>query len=203
MLNAPDRYGLPVACVDDTVPMTFREEMSSSDAEKWRSAIEEEMNALGGNNTWSLDRLLPGKRAIGCKWVFEIKKNSNDDSFRYKARLVATGFSQREGIDYFQTFAPVVRYKSISILLALAAKEDYEIAKFGVMTAFLNRDLQEGIYMDLPEGYANEENSYLVCKLRRSLYGLKESPCCWNKKFLIFLRNFNFKCIESVTSIKN
>ena len=91
---------------------------------------------------------------------------------------MAKGFSQEEGIDYFENFATVVRYESIRILLALTVKEDYEIAKFDVNTAFLNGHLQEDIYMDLPEGYATEESRALVCKLRRSLYGLKQSPRC-------------------------
>ena len=115
------------------------------------------MNTLEENNTWGLDRLPPGKRAIGCKWVLAIKTNSHENSHRYKARLVAKGFSQREGIDYFETFAPVVRYESIRILLSLAAKEDYEIIKSSVKTAFLNGDLQEDLYMELPEGYATRK----------------------------------------------
>ena len=149
--------------------MTFGEAMSSPEADKWRSAIKEKINAFE-ESTWSLNKLPLVKRAIGCKWVFAIKTNSHQNSHRYKARLVAKGFSQREGIDYFETFSPVVRYEFIRILLALAAKEDYEIIKFDVKTAFLNGDLQEDLYMELPERYANEENRDSICKLRRSLY---------------------------------
>ena len=165
----PDRYGFSVAYVADTIPVTFGEAMSSPEADKWRSAIKEKINAFE-ESTWSLNKLPLVKRAIGCKWVFAIKTNSHQNSHRYKARLVAKGFSQREGIDYFETFSPVVRYEFIRILLALAAKEDYEIIKFDVKTAFLNGDLQEDLYMELPERYANEENRDSICKLRRSLY---------------------------------
>ena len=110
---------------------------------------------------------------------------------------MAKGFSQREGIDYFETFAPVVRYESIRILLAITAKEDYEIAKFDVKTAFLYGELQEEIYLQQPEGFINEENRSQFCKLQKSLYGLKQSPRGWNEKFVGFLRKFNFKNIES------
>ena len=192
LLNAPQRYGCPVAYVAESTPVNFNEAISSPDSEKWQRAIQEEMDALEENNTWNLVSLPQGKRPIGSKWVFTIK-NSN----RYKARLVAKGFSQREGIDYFETFAPVVRYESIRILLSIAAKEDYEIAKFDVKTAFLNGDLQEEIYLQIPDGYVTEETRGLVYKLRRSLYGLKQSPRCWNEKFVGFLRSFNFKNIES------
>lgn len=138
-----------------------------------------------------------GPLCIGCKWVFSIKNNSSDNNIRYKARLVAKGFTQREGIDYSETFAPVVRYESIRILLAIAAKENYEMAKFDVKTAFLNGDLQEEIYLQVPAGYNNVEDKDMVCKLRRSLYGLKQSPRCWNEKFVRFLRNYNFINIDS------
>ena len=113
--------------------------MASSEAEKCdiiNKAIIEEIRALEENNTWSLTTMPAGKRVIGCKWVFAMKTNL-DGNVRYKAKLVAKGFSQREGIDYFETFSPIVRYESIRILLAIAAKEDYEIYKFDVKTAFL------------------------------------------------------------------
>ena len=106
---------------------------------------------------------------------------------------MAKGFSQREGVDYFETFAPVVRYESIRILLAIAAKDDLEIAKFDVKTAFLHGDLQEEIYMQQPEGYIKNNGRQLVCKLLRSLYGLKQSPRCWNEKFVKFLESFNLR----------
>ena len=110
---------------------------------------------------------------------------------------MAKGFSQREGVDYFETFAPVVRYESIRILLAIAAKDDLEIAKFDVKTAFLYGELQEEIYMQQPEGYIKGNGRQLVCELLRSLYGLKQSPRCWNEKFVKFLESFNLKATDS------
>lgn len=194
-LQPVDRYGIPIAYIADTIPMNYANALASPNADKWKEAMQEEMNALLKSNTWILQVLPKGKRAIGCKWVYAIKRNAIDNSTRYKARLVAKGYSQREGIDFFDTFAPVVRYESIRILLAMAAREDLEIAQFDVKTAFLYGDLQEDIYLQQPEGYITEEG--LVCKLQRSLYGLKQSPHCWNKKFVYFLEKFNLKSTES------
>ena len=197
LLNPIDRYGTPVAHIAEAVPLTYQEAMSSPEAEKWQAAVREEIEALRENNTWSAVPLPKGKRTISSKWVFTIKKNSRNNSERYKARLVAKGFSQREGIDYFETFAPVVRYESIRILLSIAAHEDFEIIKFDVKTAFLYGDLKEEIYLHPPDGLSNEEDNNIVYRLRRSLYGLKLSPRCWNEKFVGFLHKFNFRSIES------
>ncbi|CAK9820237.1 Retrovirus-related Pol polyprotein from transposon TNT 1-94 [Anthophora quadrimaculata] len=196
-IQAPDRYGVPIAFLADTLPMTYTEAVSTDDASKWKRAMDEEMLALEENHTWTLRALPQGKRAIGCKWVFSIKNDAAGNRKRYKARLVAKGFRQRAGIDYFDTFAPVVRYESIRILLAIAAKKDYEIMKFDVKTAFLYGDLQEEIYLEQPPGYTNESQPDAVFKLHRSLYGLKQSPKCWNKKFTRFLNEFNLVNIAS------
>ncbi|OXU28743.1 hypothetical protein TSAR_000209 [Trichomalopsis sarcophagae] len=192
-LKAIDRYGGPIAYIAKILPTTYAEAMASHDADKWKEAMQEEMNALLGSKTWILQELTKGKRAIGYKWVYTIKKNPLDNNIRYKARLVAKSYAQGEGIDFFDTFAPVVRYESIRILLAIAAKEDLEIAQFDVKTAFLYGDLQEEIYLQQPEGYTTEEGR--VCRLQRSLYDLKQSSRCWNEKFVGFLKNF--KSIES------
>ncbi|CAK9821232.1 Retrovirus-related Pol polyprotein from transposon TNT 1-94 [Anthophora plagiata] len=196
-LQVPDRYGVPIAFFADTVPTTYTEAIMSDDTSKWKRAMDEEMLALEENHTWTLCALPQGKRAIGCKWVFSIKNDAAGNLKRYKARLVAKGFRQRAGIDYFDTFAPVVRYESIRILLAIAAKKDYEIMKFDVKTAFLYGDLQEEIYLDQPPGYKNDRLPDAVFKLHRSLYGLKQSPKCWNEKFTKFLKEFNLVNIAS------
>lgn len=196
MLNQPDLYGNPVAYTADIVPNNYKEVLLSLECEKWKQAMEEEMSALRENRTWELQKLPPGHRAIGCRWVFALKTGSDGQVIRYKARLVAKGFSQQEGIDYFETFAPVVRYESIRVILALCAREDLEIMQFDVKTAFLNGELEETIFMERPEGFKIEPAN-LVCKLIRSLYGLKQSPKCWNIKFVKFLKNFGFEGIDS------
>lgn len=181
----------------DTIPKSYEEAISSEKSNNWIEAMNEEMTALEENNTWELQRLPAGRQAIGCKWIFTNKTDANGNLIRYKARLVAKGFNQREGIDYFETFALVVRYESIRVLLSICASEDLEIARFDVKTAFLNGELKEDIYMEQPTGFKNEEKSDLVCKLHRSFYGLKQSPRCWNEKFVKFLCKFSFESIQS------
>jgi hypothetical protein len=129
-------------------------------------------------------------------------RNPEGDVYRYKARLCARGFLQQRGVDYNETFAPVVRYDSIRVLLALVAAEDLELAQFDIQTAFLHGQLEEEIYMEVPEGLSGEKQSKsarksAVCKLNKSLYGLKQAPRCWNKKFSAFLHEFCFKETEA------
>lgn len=138
-----------------------------------------------------LEELPFGRKSIKAKWVFKIKRNNNGDPIKYKARLVAKGYLQRKGIDYRETFAPVVRYESIRALLAVAASKDYELGQFDITTAFLYGDLDEEIFMELPEGCNTAQGD--CCQLLKSLYGLKQSPRQWNKKFNEFLYQHNFK----------
>lgn len=196
-LNPPDRFGIPVAYAADTVPRSYQEALVSTDSKRWKKAMDDEIQALSENKTWFLTELPRGKRAIGCKWVYSVKTDSAGNVTRYKARLVAKGFSQREGIDFFETFAPVVRYESLRILLAIAATEDYEISKFDVKTAFLYGDLKEEIYMEQPDGYTKKRKQSLVCRLLHSLYGLRQSSRSWNEKFVNFLSDFGLEPIES------
>ncbi|UYV67916.1 hypothetical protein LAZ67_5002493 [Cordylochernes scorpioides] len=133
-------------------PVTYEEAMSSKDKINWEITMNEEKQALIKNKTWELMDLPDNAKAIGCKWIFRIKRKGNGEIDRYRARLVAKGFSQRRGIDYKETFAPVVRYDSVRVLLALATVMDMEIMQFDIKTAFLNGDLDEDIYMQIPEG---------------------------------------------------
>ncbi|KAE8727553.1 putative serine/threonine-protein kinase WNK6 [Hibiscus syriacus] len=145
-------YALPV--VDDDIPITYQEAIQTLESDKWKSAMDEEMQSLQKNNTWKLAQLPKGKRAIGCKWVFAKKGGSHrKKDVRYKARLVAKGYAQKEGIDYNEVFSPVVKHSSIRILLALVAQLNLELAQLDVKTAFLHGDLEEEIYMTQPEGY--------------------------------------------------
>jgi len=131
---------------------TFIEAITGENASQWRSAIKEELVAHEKNNTWTLVPLPENRNIIGCKWVFKIKENPTENNVRFKARLCAKGFSQKAGLDYTETFSPVVRYDSIRVLLAIAACENLEIGQFDIKTAFINRFLNEEIYMQLPEG---------------------------------------------------
>lgn len=185
LLKKPDRYAY--ALLSTTEPTTHAEAIRRPDVSKWEQAINEEIEAHKKNSTWKIDKRPKGYKPIDCKWIFKIKQTPGEEN-RYKARLVARGFTQRVGIDYEETYAPVVRYESIRALLTKAASEDLEIKQFDIKTAFLHGELKENIWIKLPEGPL-EENKRIV-KLEKSLYGLKQSPNCWNKRFDEFLRNY-------------
>ena len=159
-------------------------------------AADAEYKSLMENKTWELVKLPEGRRAIGCKWVFRVKYDSNGQVERFKGRLVAQGYSQKYGIDYDNTFSPVARFSSIRTLLAFAVEMGMQIHQMDVVTAFLNGDLKEEIYMQQPSGYIQPDKNGLVCKLKKSLYGLKQSPRCWNEKLCEHLKSLGFK--ESV-----
>lgn len=159
-------------------PVSVAEAMNDMDAKSWKSAMKEEMASLAQNETWELAKLPAGKKAIKSKWIFKRKRDSQGKVLKFKARLVAKGFSQVEGIDYNETYSPVVRYASIRYLFALAAKLDLDIRQMDAVTAFLNGKLNEIIYMEQPEGFHDGTNRY--CKLHKSIYGLKQSSKVWN-----------------------
>jgi hypothetical protein len=168
------------------IPTSFKEAAESSVRKEWRQAMDEEMASFSKTNTWILVRPEPNDKIVDCKWIYKIKTNP-DGSEKFKARLVARGFHQRPGIDFNETYAPVIRYDSIRILLALAAKEDLEIVQFDVTTAFLHGNLKERILMKQPPGY--NDGTERVCLLKKSLYGLKQAPKEWNEKFNEILEN--------------
>jgi hypothetical protein len=122
----------------------------------------------------------------------KIKQGANGEVERYKARLVARGFTQTYRVDYNETFAPVAKFTSIHCILALAALEDMEIHLMDVKIAFLNGKLEEEIYMEQPQGFVHQGGEHLVCKLHKSLYGLKQSPRAWNQKLDAFLKSIEF-----------
>uniref|UniRef100_A0A2N9HA53 non-specific serine/threonine protein kinase n=1 Tax=Fagus sylvatica TaxID=28930 RepID=A0A2N9HA53_FAGSY len=162
-------------------PHTFRE--ASSDP-LWQQAMKEELDALLKTGTWDLVDLPAGKSAIGCKWVYKIKTRSDGTVDRYKARLVAKGFTQEYGIDYEETFAPVARLSSVRTLIAVSASRHWPLFQMDVKNAFLNGELTEEVYMQLPPGFSQPPGfSPKVCRLRRALYGLKQAPRAWFAKF--------------------
>jgi hypothetical protein len=169
-------------------PQTVEEALNGKDAKKWEMATQEEYDSLVVNNPWSLVPLPKGRKPISYKWVFKIKHGVHGEVERYKARFVARGFTQTFGVDYNETFAPVAKFVSICCILALAAIENMEIHQMDVKTAFLNGDLEEEIYMEQPKGFT-QEGEHLVCKLHKSLYGLKQSPRAWNQKLDVFLKS--------------
>ena len=125
------------------------------------------------NHTWELVNLLPGNKPLGSKWIFKRKVKADGTIDKYKARLVVKGYRQKEGLDYFDTYSPVMRITSIRVLVAIAAVYGLEIHQMDVKTAFLNGELEEEIYMEQPGGFVVTGKEKKVCKLVKSLYGLK------------------------------
>lgn len=154
----------------------------------WRDAMADELAAMEHNHTWTVLPLPPGKSSIGCRWVYKIKFAADGSVDRYKARLVAKGYTQQEGIDFFDTFSPVAKLTTIKVLLALAASQHWKLVQLDVNNAFLNGDLREEVYMDLPLGYIQPKtqagsSSKMVCKLHKSIYGLRQASRQWYSKF--------------------
>lgn len=142
----------------------------------WKKAAEEEIWTLERNSTWTLVELPQGKNPVGCKWVFTVKYTTDGSVERFKARLVAKGFTQSYGIDYQETFASVAKLNTVRVLLSLAVNQDWPLHQLDVKNAFLNGDLEEEVYMTIPPGMETRSNNRLVCRLKKSLYGLKQSP---------------------------
>lgn len=174
-------------------PKSFAEALASDEGEQWRIATYKEWNSLLENGTFELVELPKGRKAIGVRWIYKKKFDEKGNLKTYKARLVAKGYSQVHGIDFKETFSPVVKFTSLRILLALAAKYDFEIEQMDFDTAFLNGDLQEEIYIQQPEGFVVSGKEHMVLKLNKTLYGLKQSPREWNRKLNNFLLKIGFK----------
>ena len=161
------RYGIAeyvnkaheIQTIEIDEPMTIDEALKGNYATEWREAANSEYSALMENNTWELVELPKGRKKIGCKWVFRVKYDGNGEVERFKGRLVAQGFSQKYGIDYEETFSPVARFSSIRTILAFAARRGMLVHQMDVITAFLNGDLKEDMYMQQP---ADSRNPYMV-----------------------------------------
>ena len=169
-------------------PTSYTEAMNSKNAKEWKRAITKEYDSLILNGTWEKCPLPDDRTKIGCKWVFKHKINKDGEIERYKARLVAKGYSQKEGIDYTETFAPVLKYKSLRILLAIAAIQDMEVKQMDVETAFLNAEIKEEVYMEQPEGY-HDGSPNNVYRLLKTIYGTKQAPYEWNNTLNDFIVN--------------
>jgi transposase InsO family protein len=173
-------------------PVTYKESVSGSESSQWLTAMREEMESLDKNQTWELVKRPKGRKIVTCKWIFKKKEENSGEGVRYKARLVARGFTQKEGVDYNEIFSPVVRHTSIRVLLAMVAQQDLELEQLDVKTAFLHGILEDDIYMTQPEGFQVPGKEEYVCKLKKSLYGLKQSPRQWYKKFDSYMIHLGF-----------
>lgn len=186
-------YALTVADeLQESEPSNYKEAMSSTRNKEWLEAMTEELRSLEKNRTWILVDPPKNQKIIGCKWIYKRKEGiPGIENARFKARLVAKGFTQVEGVDFHEIFSPVVKHCSIRILLSIVTQFDLNLEQLDVKTAFLHGDLEETIYMHQPEGFVEDRSK--VCLLKKSLYGLKQSPRQWYKRFDDFLMNLSFQ----------
>ncbi|RVX15359.1 Retrovirus-related Pol polyprotein from transposon TNT 1-94 [Vitis vinifera] len=167
----------------------------------WRQAMVDEMAALHSNGTWDLVVLPSGKSTVGCRWVYAVKVGPDGQVDRLKARLVAKGYTQVYGSDYGDTFSPVAKIASVRLLLSMAAMCSWSLYQLDIKNAFLHGDLAEEVYMEQPPGFVAQGESGLVCRLHRSLYGLKQSPRAWFSRFSSVVQEFGMLCSTADHSV--
>lgn len=200
-LSKPQVQALAAAVQNLGDPLTMEEAYTSSDAAKWRAATNEEYQSLIKNGTWSLTDLPPGRQPITNKWIFKTKYDQDGKVSRHKARLVVHGFSQVYGQDYTETFAPVAKFTTMRIVLAIAAQENFHLQQLDVKMAFLNGEIDEDIYMIQPQGYIKPGQESKVCKLHKGIYGLKQSGRKWFERFEKSLKKLGFAKSSSDPSL--
>ena len=155
--------------------------------EEWRKAIQNELDSIIKNNTWTVTDRPTGCKPITGKWLFKVKRHSSGLINKLKARIVARRFQQREGTDYSEVFAPIVRWFTILTVLALATKQEWPLWQMDVITAFLNGTINEDLFMEIPDGFLGAGDPMQVCKINRALYRLKQSPKAWYDKIDVWL----------------
>ncbi|GJV44891.1 retrotransposon protein, putative, ty1-copia subclass, partial [Tanacetum coccineum] len=195
--RAPNRLCLNVEVEEHSLgdlnePTSYKAAMLDLESNKWIDAMNAEIQSMMDNMVWVLVDLPPGCKTVGSKWLFKKKTDMDGIVHVYKARLVAKGYTQLYGVDYEETFSPVADIRAIRILISIAAYYDYEIWQMDVKTAFLNGYLDEDIYMVQPEGFVDPNHPRKVCKLQRSIYGLKQASRSWNKRFDEEIKRFGF-----------
>ena len=181
----------------DAEPSTYKQAMESSDSDKWNEAMKDELLSLKKNDTYEVIEREESMKVIGCRWVYALKKDEHGKVVRYKARLVAKGYNQEKGIDFDETFAPVMKIRSMRLMFAASTLyDDVELEQLDIKTAFLNATVKETIYVEPAEGM-NIDSSRYVLRLKRALYGIKQAPREWNANINEFLISLGFKpCIK-------
>ena len=174
----------------DKIPTSVAEALKDP---QWRKAMAEEINAQLENRTWDLVSYVVAHNIVMCRWIFTIKRNVDGSVQRYKARLVAKGFSQRPGLDYRDTFSPVVKPATIQLVLSVAVSSNWQMRQFDVNHAFLQGHLTDEVYMMQPPGFVDKDNPTAVCKLRKAVYGLKQAPRAWYNELKTYLLSCGFR----------
>ena len=172
---------------------TYKEAMGSNDKSKWLIAMKQEKESLAKIETWDIIEAPKKRKMVRCKWIFKKKEGpSSDVPPIYKARVVAKGYSQIQGVDFHEVLSPVVKHSSIRALLVLVALEDLELHQLDVKTTFLYGELENEIFMKQSEGFEVTSKEGHVCRLKRSLYRLKKLPGQWYKRFDSFMTSHDF-----------
>ena len=179
-----------ISPISKSIPRTVAEALKSP---HWRKAMSDEINSHIRNHTWNLVRPTNTSNIVGCRWVFTIKRKPDGSIDRYKARLVAKGYDQRPGIDYQETFSPVVKPATIRIVLSTTVTRDWPMRQLDVNNAFLQGQLHDEVYMMQPPGFQDKDNPQAICKLQKAIYGLKQAPRAWYNELRTFLLQSGFK----------
>jgi hypothetical protein len=182
--------------MEDT-PKTIVDAFASPNMDDWKEVVYSEMDSILSNGTWELIDRPYGCKPVGCKWVFKKKLKPDGTIDKYKTRLVAKGYIQKEGEDLFDTYSHVARLTTIRILLSLGTSHGLLIHHMDVKTTFLNGELEDKIYMAQPDGFIVKGQEDKVCKLVKSLYGLKQAPKQWHEKFDVTLISADFSVNEA------
>lgn len=194
-------YSLTVSATISPIPATYKAALKDP---HWHNAMLDEYNALMQNDTWSLVPCPAGVNVVTGKWIYRHKLHPDGSLARYKARWVLRGFTQREGVDYDETFSPVVKPATIRVVLSLATSKDWPMHQLDVKNAFLHGHLQETVYCQQPSGFVDSTKPSHVCRLHKSLYGLKQAPRTWFHRFTTFLHTIGFvasKCDSSLFTL--
>jgi hypothetical protein len=196
------RYPIPRALLaESSSPIEPTCYSSAMKDPNWRKAMNVEFDALLQNQTWSLVPSSTATNVIGCKWVFRLKRKADGSIDRYKARLVAKGFHQLSGIDYGETYSPVIKPTTVRLVLSLAISGGWHIHQIDIQNAFLHGTLSETVYMTQPPGFAHPQHPHHICKLQKALYGLKQAPRAWFSKLSDKLIQIGFHTSRSDTSL--
>jgi len=184
--------------IESDTPQTVEEARTSPDWEQWELAFRSEVDAHTKNNTFTLGTPPPNRRVLPTRWVTTIKRGPQGEVIKYKARWVCKGFRQEQGVDYDETFASVVRAITIKMLLALAAKYDYEAEQMDVVTAFLEAHIKEEVWVQQPPGFEQKgpNGTFLACRLNKALYGLKQAPREWYATLKTYLISISYQRVE-------
>ena len=196
-LGLVDSSGLLSAFLASTEPKGFK---SAAKNLAWLAAMDEEIQALQSNRIWILVPRLANTNIVGSKWVFRTKYLSDGSIERLKARLVVKGYTQVPGLDYTDTFSPVIKATTVRVVLSLVVTNKWPLRQLDVKNVFLNGHLTEHVYMEQPPGYIDSRFPNHVCQLKEALYGLKQAPRAWFQHFSSFLHQLGFYCSCADTS---